>query len=195
MENFAELLYRQNASQATLDRYKDVVFQTANFMASFAQYDESDGKYHLCPPLIPAQEIFRPLHTQNPPFELAYWHFGLSTAQVWRKRLGLPMHEKWQAVTSQLAALSTADGLYLPNARTPDAYTNDDNRRDHPVVVGAYGFLPLSPKIDTVTMTRTFKKIMHQWQWETTASAVRLGMGLSSAGHDRCPFRSDRCCH
>ena len=39
----AELLYRANPSQEVLDKYKDLVAATAEFMYSFATYDELEG--------------------------------------------------------------------------------------------------------------------------------------------------------
>ncbi|WP_162053407.1 hypothetical protein [Pontibacter pamirensis] len=182
---FSELVYRQKPTEETLEKYKDLVFETADFMASFPTYSQQDEQYHLAAPLIPAQELFPAHETNDPPFELAYWHYGLSVAQEWRKRLGLPENEKWQDVIDKLAPLAVKDGLYLPSATHPQAYTDDLYRRDHPVVVGAYGFLPLSQKIDTAIMQNTFNEILNNWQWETTwgwdypmmaMSAARLNM-------------------
>lgn len=181
---YAELFYRQDSSRATLEKYKDIVFNTADFMASFARYNEHDKKYHLCHPLIPAQEIFKATETDDPPFELAYWHYALTLAQQWRERLGLLVEDKWQHITDHLAPLPIKDGLYLPTATTPDAYTDDQYRRDHPVVTGAYGCLPKVHTMDTTIMRRTFDEIMSKWQWETTwgwdypmlaMTAARLG--------------------
>ncbi|MFD3003567.1 hypothetical protein ACFS7Z_24635 [Pontibacter toksunensis] len=181
---FSELVYRQHPTKETLEKYKELVFETANFMASFPTYNQKDQKYHLNAPLIPAQELFPAEETNDPPFELSYWHYGLSVAQEWRKRLGLPTDEKWQAVIDKLAPLAVKDGLYLPSATHPQAYQEDFYRRDHPVVVGAYGFLPLSEKIDTAIMRNTYNEILNKWQWDTTwgwdypmmaMSAARLG--------------------
>ena len=152
----------------TLERFGDIVFETADFMASFAQYNAADGYYHLCHPLIPAQEIFPAAETDDPPFELAYWHFGLSTAQEWRRRLGLPPNEKWGEVIDKLAPLPEAKGLYLPAAGALDAYTDDDNRRDHPIVTGIFGVLPNSSRVDTAIMGTTFREIMSKWDWPST---------------------------
>lgn len=181
---FAELFYEADPSQETLERFKDIVFETADFMASFAQLDEKDGLYHLCAPLIPAQEIFHATETNDPPFELAYWHYALNVAQQWKERLGLPRNDHWQIVIEQLAPLPRLDSLYLPCAKAYEAYTDPDNRRDHPVVTGAYGMLPWSPMIDTSIMMHTFENIMQDWNWETTwgwdypmlaMTAARLG--------------------
>lgn len=177
---FAELLYRSNPSDSILKKYSEIVFSTADFMASFvrmknarlpdgqARLPDGQGKYHLCHPLIPAQEIFKPTETDDPTFELQYWYYGLSVAQDWRKRLGLEPDENWNKVLNNLADLPVQNNLYLPNSTTPDAYTNDFNRRDHPAVTGALGFLPSNNRIDTAIMTNTLNTIMSNWQWETT---------------------------
>lgn len=182
---FAELVYRQHPNKETLDRFKDLIFETADFMASFAQYDPKDQFYHLSAPLIPAQELFPAQETNDPPFELAYWHYGLSVAQEWRKRLGMEENTNWQEVLEKLAPLPERDGLYYPSASHPAAYSDDFYRRDHPVVLGALGCLPLSEKIDTAIMKNTLLEILGHWQWGTTwgwdypmtaMNAARLGL-------------------
>ncbi|RAW00993.1 hypothetical protein DQQ10_12195 [Pseudochryseolinea flava] len=163
---FAELLYRTQPSRETLLKYQDIVFNTATFMASFVK--ERDGAYHLCHPLIPAQEIFKAKETDDPAFELQYWYYGLSTAQQWRKRLGLPEEPYWKKIIERLTPLSADKGLYLPNATTPNAYGDDQYRRDHPAVLGALGMLPVNTRVDTAVMRNTLENIMQRWQWETT---------------------------
>lgn len=183
---FAELIYRDNPSSEILQKYQDIVFRTATFMASFAQYNSEDGKYHLCHPLIPAQEIFPATETDDPPFEVAYWYYALNVAQDWKERMGLPRVEKWDEVLENLTPLHKHEDLYLPAARAFNAYTDDSNRRDHPIVTGAYGMLPLSEQIDTSIMLNTLREIMKKWNWETTwgwdypmlaMCAARLGKG------------------
>ena len=182
---FAELIYRQDSSRETLEKYDELIFETAEFMASFATYNPEDQQYHLNAPLKPAQELWPADETNDPPFELAYWHFGLSVAQEWRKRMGLEPNEDWQNVIDQLAPLPETDGIYFPTASHPDAYTNRDYRSDHPVVLGAYGMLPLTDNIDTAVMKNTLDLILSNWEWETTwgwdypmmaMNAARLGL-------------------
>src|SRR5215212_8410103 len=86
---FAELCYRQHKNIKTLNQYKDLVFATADFMASFAYYDSAKQKYILGTGVIPAQERFKPEETFNPTYELVYWKWALNIAQQWRKRLGM----------------------------------------------------------------------------------------------------------
>ena len=67
---------------ATLEKYRDVVFETANFMASYATWDEATKRFVLGPPLQGAQEEFPKDRTMNLTFELTYWRWGLERRQV-----------------------------------------------------------------------------------------------------------------
>ena len=164
---FAELLYRQRKEQSILEKYKNIVFASADFMASYAHWDNLHARYVLGPPLIPAQEIYKPDSTMNPAFELSYWAFGLTTAQRWRERLGLPREKKWDDVLHRLAQLPMKNGLYQ-NAET-DVQTFEDSskRHDHPALLGAFGMLP-NDSVDVPAMRRTLIQVMRTWNWETT---------------------------
>ena len=165
---FAELIYRQVPLLATLEKYKDLVFATADFMADFAQFDSLTGVYNLVPPLIPAQEIFSMDSTLNPPFELSYWYWGLMTAQRWRERLKIERIPKWDEVIAHLAVPVQKDNLYLGTANTPDSYSDRSRMRDHPMVLGSYGVLPDREKIDTAVMHNTLDTILLHWNWNST---------------------------
>ncbi|MFD2036461.1 hypothetical protein ACFSKL_16770 [Belliella marina] len=165
---FVEQLYAQDSSVALLEKYKELVYETADFMASFAQKSEETGKYHLIAPLIPAQELFPANATDDPPFELAYWHFGLTVALDWQKRLNESPNPKWQEVLDNIAPLPIKDGLYLPSSTHPNAYIDEFYLHDHPVVLGAYGMLPKTDMIDPEIMRNTLEKILEIWQWDTT---------------------------
>jgi hypothetical protein len=91
----SELVYRARPDRRVLERYRDLVFASAEFMASYPWWDQAQRRYVLGPPLIPAQESHPARTTFNPTFELAYWAFGLSTAQRWRERLGLARDPAW----------------------------------------------------------------------------------------------------
>lgn len=180
-----ELLYRHYHDRGTLDKYKDLVFATADFMASYAWYDSTTQRYILGKGMIPAQERFKPETTYNATFELAYWHWGLSTAQQWRTRLGMPRNVLWDKVLDGLSALPQKDGLYLAAESAPDSYTNPPYMTDHPAVLGTFGMLPASPQLDTAVMHRTFSKIWNSWNWKetwgwdfplTAMTATRLGL-------------------
>jgi len=164
---FAELLYRANPSKENLDKYKELVFESAEFMASFAQFDSADGKYHLCPPIIPAQERFKASETSDPIFELTYWEWGLKTAQTWRERLGMDKNLHWAYVIANLAPLPQDKEHYLPTREATDFFETAEKRIDHPIVVGAYGYLP-NIQIDTAKMMNTYNTVMQGWDWDTT---------------------------
>jgi hypothetical protein len=164
----AEQLYQSHPSPEILNKYKDLVFATADFMADFAVPDSFGKVYNLLPPLIPAQEHWNRETTINPPFELAYWHWGLTVAQEWRKRLMLPEEAKWENVRTKLALPFQKDGVYLGIANAPDSYTNPKNMTDHPMVTGMVGILPWWNKIDLEVMRNTLKMVMQKWDWPST---------------------------
>ncbi len=161
----AEAIYQAAPSRATLDRYAEVVFASAEFMASFAYYEEARQRFVLGPPVIPAQENHPPRETWNPTFELEYWAFGLRTAQKWRERLKLPNEPKWDAVREHLSALPVKDGLYLAHENCPQTFT--ERNRDHPSMLAALGFLS-GTKVDRETMRRTLAKVKEVWRWPDT---------------------------
>ncbi|HEX7713509.1 MAG TPA: glycoside hydrolase family 65 [Bacillota bacterium] len=159
----AELCYRAHPSPGTLEIYRDIVLETAEFMASYVQYDETNNRYVLGPPVIPAQENHRPETTLNPTFELEYWCFGLNTANQWRKRLGLDENETWREIASRLSALPVMDGFYLAHENCPATFSRFN--LDHPSMLGALGVLP-GMKVDRGTMMKTLYKVLQEWRLE-----------------------------
>lgn len=166
--SFAELLYRAHPAKDTLEKYKDLVFATAEFMASFAQYDQKTKHYVLGPGVIPAQERFKAMETFNPTYELAYWEWALRTAQQWRSRLGLPADKKWQEVLTGLSPLPKQDGVYLATESATDSYTNPEYKTDHPSVLGTFGMLPETSLLDKAVMRKTFGLVWDTWTWTDT---------------------------
>jgi hypothetical protein len=162
---FAELCYRSLPRLATLEAYKEVVFESAEFMASFAHFDPKGDRYVLGPPLIPAQENHPPRETWNPTFELEYWAQGLAIARRWRKRLGLPAEMRWEKVCAGLSALPAKEGVYLAHENCPETFTQ--RNRDHPSMLAALGMLPGS-RADRETMRRTLHKVLATWRWQDT---------------------------
>ncbi|MEO7531731.1 MAG: hypothetical protein ABIS69_09980 [Sediminibacterium sp.] len=182
---FSELVYRDHNDINTLNKYKDLVFATADFMASYAYYDAATGRYILGKGLIPAQEKFKAEDTFNPTYELVYWYWALTTAQKWRERLHLPRNKKWDDVINRLSPLPIQNDKYLFTENGTDSYTNQEYRGDHPSVLGAMGMLPVTPMMDTTRMQHTFNWIWTNWRWKDTwgwdfpmiaMTATRLGM-------------------
>ena len=95
----AELCYRANPNQRTLDKYKDMVLETAQYMADFAVWNEARKQYVLGPPLWAAHEVYADRgNNQNPTFELAYWSWGLQMGQIWCGRLDMRRNTQWDYV-------------------------------------------------------------------------------------------------
>lgn len=179
----AELLYRANPNDSVLAQYGDLVDQTAQFMASFAEYDGLGNRYILRG-AIPAQETLRASETVNPPFELSYWHFALNTAQKWRERRGERRNMEWDEIIDKLSPLAAQDSLYLAAETALDTYKDIRFTSDHMAVLAALGVLPASPLVREDLMNNTFDWIYDNWNWgrtwgwdypTTAMCAVRLG--------------------
>lgn len=164
---YAELIYGLNQDQETLDKYSEIVFVTAEFMSSYASWIEEENEYRLGPPLIPAQEIFPPEKTYNSGFELAYWKFGLEMAQQWRERFGMERNPDWDHVLNHLPELPEKDGLYVNAESAMETFTEAEQRRDHPTLLGSCGFLPCT-HADEEQMRQTLQRVMNSWNWNHT---------------------------
>ncbi|MBN8688118.1 MAG: hypothetical protein J0M10_13920 [Chitinophagales bacterium] len=165
----AEQLYRQKKDPAILKKYRQLLFETAEFMASFPTRDPVTQKYNLGKGLIPAQECFDAVSTFNPTYELSYWSWALGVAQQWRIRNGLPRNEKWDTIINNLAPLPQLNGVYLAAANTPDCYTKGSKYlTDHPAVLGAYSTIPAANGLDTAVMNKTYDIVLKMWDWNET---------------------------
>jgi hypothetical protein len=184
---YAELLYLSaNDKKAILDRYSRIVFESADFMASYAWLDKEKNRYILGPVLIPAQESLNKETTINPAFETVYWYWGLKTALEWEKRLGLPQNDKWKDVMNRISPLAVRNGIYLCSEDTRDSYTNPRYMSDHPIVSGVNGVMPRTPLVNDRILGNTLDTIMKKWNWKTTwgwdypmlaMSAASIGRG------------------
>jgi hypothetical protein len=187
----AELIYRSNPTQETLDKYAHLVEETAKFMYSFATYDELEGRFIL-KGTIPAQETLRASETINPPFELSYWHYAMSVAQEWRERSGQKRNLQWDEMIDKLSPLTyNSDGLYLASEDAVDTYKDIRFTSDHPAVLGAVGILPINKLIRKDYMHNTLNWIWDNWNWGktwgwdypmTAMSAARLGEPEKAVG-------------
>ena len=164
---FAELLYRSNPSPEVLEKYKDVVMETAKFMASFPTYEEMEIRYIL-KGYIPAQETLRASEVINSPFELSYWHYALGVAQQWRERLGMGRESKWDEIIDKLSPLAAQDGKYLASEDAIYTYSDIRFTTDHPIVLGSMGVLPQNKLMSPEIMKNTFNWIWDNWNWGRT---------------------------
>ncbi len=160
---FAEQIYRSKPTKETLDRYADMVEQSALFMASYPLHDVAADRYVLGPALIPAQESYgaQKASLLNPTWELAYWAWGLAIAQKWRVRQGLSREPKWDAIVQKLSKPTIRDGRYAAIETEPYLVNGD-----HPSYLGALGFLPKTHLIDEAVMRESAKWTLTNWQWD-----------------------------
>lgn len=179
---FAEQAYRVQPNRETLDRYRSIVEETAQFMADYAHLDQESERYMLGPVLIPAQECYNGRSSPgalNPTFELAYWRWSLQTANQWRERLGLPANQQWAEVAAKISPPPIRDGIYTAIESSPFL-----RRHDHPSMLAALGVLPDVGLIEPRTMHATLNSVQADWDWASTwgwdypmmaMTAARLG--------------------
>ena len=182
---YAELCYRASRSTVTLTKYRDLVFESAAFMASFAVWDANRRQYRIGPPLADAAEVYFDDHEHqwNPTFETAYWRAGLETAQLWRQRLGLGRDAKWDHVINHLPALTTRDGLYVAAETATGTFVDRGLNTSHPTMLAPLGMLN-GAMVDPEFMRATLQRVMKDWDWKNTwgwdyplmaMTAARLG--------------------
>lgn len=193
----AELVWRARKDKATLEKYKDIVFETADYMATFVDYDAARKQYVLGPGINSADEKHTDLaHNLNPTMELAYWKWALETAQEWRVRLGMARDEQWQKVIDGMATPVVRNGIYpameIPVENSPSTMTTF-----------MYGALP-GRGIDKDAMRNTLHRVAHadapqnSVTWGTAMmamTAARLGepetaIQLLVGKYEQNPFRA-----
>ena len=209
---YCDWCYRARKDRRILEAYSELVFETANFMASYAVYDSQKDRYVLGPPVIPAQERHNAQTTLNPAFELEYWLYGLKTASRWLKELGREIPQKWTDIIHKLALPTICENTYMAQENCPETFEKVNN--DHPSMLGAYGMLA-SERIDRKVMSHTLDRVLKEWQFDTlwgwdfsimAMTAARLGRKRDAVdillketpknvylvnGHNRQVLRSD----
>ncbi len=155
---FAELEYRLQPTRQTLEKWRDVVFATADYMADFPTADQG-GIRHLAPIMPPSEQGV----TRDTVFDLAYWRWGLDQAQRWRERMGLAREPKWDEVRRNLAPLPTVDKVFVHSADWTDTYLK--RAWEHPDPIGVLGMLPPLEGVDFETARRTVHKVWQTWDW------------------------------
>ena len=146
----AELVYRAHKNRATLERYKEIVFQTADYMATFVDYDPERKQFVLGPGVASADEGHTDYeHNLNPGMELGYWRWTLETAQTWRERLGMEREPLWDNVLKNLAPPPIRNGVYV-------AVELPEEIRPAWMATWLYGILP-GKGIDRDAMRRTLQ--------------------------------------
>ncbi|KAI0826963.1 Six-hairpin glycosidase-like protein [Trametes gibbosa] len=161
---FAEYEYRATPSRATLEKWREVVRATADWMAVYARRNASTGFFDLGPPMYVVSEDTSPNATRNPAFELAYWRFGLDHASTWMQRLGEVVPSAWTEVKENLAPLPIENGLYAVYEGIPsDFWKTPTFTNDHPALVGLYGWLPQTANVSLNMAKATAERVWKSW--------------------------------
>lgn len=163
--SFAEACYKAcpEFGSRILEKYSELVFDTAEYMADFVIWDAENQRYVLAPPIATAQEVHPPTTVLNPTFELSYWRYGLKVAQRWRERLGLERDKKWDHVLKYLSKLPIYQGVYLAHENCLDTYTRYNY--DHPSFLACLGVLP-GDDVDKKIMANTLHKVLKEWDFK-----------------------------
>lgn len=162
---FAEMDYRLHPTIQTLEKWKEIVFNTADFMADYAFYDYQKDRYVLGPPLTIVSENTDMMITQNPAFELGYWRYGLRVALEWCQRLSIPKNSKWQKVLNELSPLPQQQGVYVTHEGIHDMWTKFNF--EHPALIGTFGMLP-GDGVDQNIFIQTLDKVVATWNFDRT---------------------------
>lgn len=157
---FAELEYRLNPKQETLDKWSEIIEGTAVHMADYVVFNAETGIYHLDPVMPPSEQGI----TKDAVFDIAYWRWGLGQAQAWRKRMGREPEPLWDKVRDNLVPLPVDSGVYVHSAEWNDTYTK--RAWEHPDPVGVFGMLPAVEGVDRETAHRTLMKVWQTWDWK-----------------------------
>jgi len=179
---FAEMEYRADPSRTIIEKWRDIVINTADYMADMVFWDKKGKRYVIGPPVIPVSENTG-MDAFNPIFELSYFKYGLRTALMWAERLNMPHNrtKKWKDVLQKLSDLPVGDGCYKTHENMEDMWVKFNF--EHPALTGVYGWLP-GDGVDVEIFRKTFYKVLDEWQmdkvwgWDypmLAMAAVRLG--------------------
>ena len=127
----AEELYRRasenddsvKSQHETLKAYGKYVEETAEFLADFAKSCQKDGKIRLYGQTA-MQESMSKDFSYCHPFEQAYFVYGLTVAQKWRERQGLPRNSEWDEIIKNMDSLPEHDGIYTAGIPTQPFITD-----------------------------------------------------------------------
>jgi hypothetical protein len=162
---FAEMEYRKFPTRKTLEKWDEILTAVADFMVSYAWWNETTKVYDLGPPMYPVSENTNPNQTVNPTFELAYWRFGLNIAEQWKVRQGKAVPENWRHVRDNLAPFPVEENVYVLYEGVKDMWTTPTLVEDHPGLLGVCGWLPPDERLNNATFAATLQKVYETWDF------------------------------
>ena len=148
--------------QQFLQKYRDVVYETARFMEDFVRYNSEKDIYELLPPIIPVQENHAPMDVKNPAFETAYWSFGLRKAYEWLKEIG-EEYPNWLEISEKMAPANVTNGVIEAHDNCTETYIKFNH--DHPSMLFAYGWI--SADYDRQVVINSLEKVRKDWDLQS----------------------------
>ncbi len=158
-----EMCYRQNPSEELVQKYWEIIEETASFMVDFVVWNKMTQKYDICAPVIPVQECHKETDTHNPAFEIEYFRATLNIACEWAIRLGRTPDYLWKDVAENMAEMTVSDNVYLAHEKCMSTFT--EFNRDHPSML-TYGLLN-GDRINKKIMKNTLNKVLECWDLRT----------------------------
>lgn len=202
---FAEMEYRKFPTKKTLQEWDKILCGVAEFMVSYAWYNDSTKVYDLGPrkysearssfdlrliavalaAMFPVSENTNPNQTINPAFELAYWRFGLDVASKWQARQNKSVPSSWTTVKNNIAPFPIQEDAYILYEGIEEPWKGEAVS-DHPGLLGLYGWLPPDSRFNLTTFQNTIDKVYANWDfanlygWDfplLAMAAARMGNG------------------
>ncbi|KAF4981159.1 hypothetical protein FZEAL_2993 [Fusarium zealandicum] len=178
----AMLAYKSKPTKKTLKQWDAVLEASADYMASYAWFNESSGNYDLGPPSYGVTENTVPEATLNLAYEIAYWRYGLDVAREWKKKLNLPVPKKWTTVAQNLAKPPQIDGLYTVYDGLNASWWEDPALTGDPrSLIMLQGILPNTPAVDSKVAKRTADKVWEVWGDQNIRGWGRPILAINSA--------------
>ncbi len=142
-----------------IKKYLPLIKETADFMLDFLSEGKAGG-LSLLPPLYSVQEKGDPSTIKNPPFEAAYWKYGLKTAYDMLSKVSAARKE-WMEAADRIVTPKPVEGL-LP-AWEDCRETYDSLNIDHPSMLFAPGFLPET--FNETVVKDSFEAFRQSWNF------------------------------
>ncbi|KAI1179709.1 Six-hairpin glycosidase-like protein [Nemania sp. FL0916] len=178
----AELRYQLSPTKETLERWDRVLTATADYMASYAWFNSTSGRYDIGPPAYGVTENTPPSESLNLAYETAAWRYALDIARKWKQRLNSPVPGHWTTVSAQLAPLPVVDGLYAVYEGLNSSWWDDPELSSDPrSLIMLQGFLPDTPAVDPAIALRTADKIAETWTDDEIFGWGRPALAINAA--------------
>ena len=163
----AELVYRARPDRRVLERYRDLVFASAEFMASYPVVGPGEAAVRARPAAHPGAGEPSGAHHLQPHVRAGVLGVrtvdGAAMARAARSRARARVGSRAERT---LRAPDARRAVRERRVRADDLHRRQPAARS-PTLLGAYGFVA-SPRVDREAMRRTLRRVFETWQWDET---------------------------